>query len=173
VARLQFKPVKVSKTMSETLHNAVAYCGLYCPDCVHFQNAHNAPADALRQALCGARIERYARVPSAFSASLKQYDAFLRVLDYLADRSCMAVCRTGGGCGGVPCAIMRCCLGNGYPGCWECPDLDACDKFAFLSPQCGDLPRENLRLIKRHGLEEWFERRKPFYIWENEEGSPS
>ncbi len=150
------------------LQDAVAYCGLYCPDCVHYKNAHNAPARALREVLAGSRMDRYARVPSAFSAAFKDYEAFLNVLDYLADRECGQVCRLGGGCGGKPCGVMRCCQKKGFQGCWECPDLEDCGEFEFLAPQCGGLPKENLRMIRRHGLEAWFGRRKPFYVWEIE-----
>ena len=146
------------------LHTAP--CGIYCPDCILHRNAFQAPAKELRKALDAAGMEPYAKVQSPFgSRALAEYPAFLRVLDALSAMQCQEPCRQGGGCSGQPCEIMRCCRAKDFTGCWECADLDACGKFEFLAPRCGDMPRDNCRVIRKHGPDNWEERRAKFYVW--------
>ena len=143
-----------------------APCGIYCPDCILLKNQYSGLARRLRQELDDAGMRHYAAVQSSFgSQDLSEYPVFTKVLDTLCDMKCPHVCREGGGCGGMPCAIMLCCKAKGYAGCWECDELDACTKFGFLEPRCGSMPKDNCRLIRENGLDGWEQLRKKFYVW--------
>ncbi len=61
---------------------------------------------------------------------------------------------------------MECCQEKGFEGCWECSELDDCEKFDFLEPRCGQMPKNNIREIQKSGLKNWTEKRHNFYIWQ-------
>jgi len=148
------------------IEDKTAYCGIYCPDCIHLHNTYSILARNLQTHLREIGFEQYAAIESPFGQGFRYWNEFAKVLETLATTQCSRPCRPGGGCSGKPCGIMRCCREKGYPGCWECDELDACDKFGFLAPRCGDMPKNNLREIKKHGLENWEDRRHRFYIWQ-------
>ncbi|VFQ45788.1 DUF3795 domain-containing protein [Desulfoluna butyratoxydans] len=143
-----------------------AYCGIYCPDCIRYHNRFEAHAQHLKEELEKVAFHKYAAVDSPFGASFSHYNEFSEVLDALAESGCKKPCRVGGGCSGTPCKIMECCLSRKYEGCWECDEVDACDKFDLLEPRCGEMPKKNIRTIKQHGPQDWIAFREPFYIWQ-------
>lgn len=151
-----------------TDRDATAYCGIYCPDCIRYNNEFSACAAQLQDRLDKAGFGKYAAVASPFGPDYSGYDTFSDILSSLAQSQCRQPCRVGKGCSGTPCAIMECCLAKGYEGCWECGSLDQCDEFAFLEPRCGQMPKNNARTIRRLGLEGWAKSRDPFYIWQKE-----
>ena len=146
--------------------NETAYCGLYCQDCMHYKNNFSIHAQRLVDELKKIEFREYAEINSGFKANLEKFGIFSDVLNTLAGIKCNKTCRVGGGCSGIPCQIMKCCLSKGYTGCWECYDIDPCDKFDILTPVCGKNPKNNLRLIKKHGVENWVDLRNKFYIWQ-------
>ncbi|WP_156921705.1 DUF3795 domain-containing protein [Desulfovibrio inopinatus] len=149
-----------------TTKNNTAYCGIYCPDCLHLHNQYSTLARQLEEHLVALGFDKYASIESPFGQGFRHWQEFADVLHTLATTQCERPCRSGGGCSGKPCAIMECCLDKGFEGCWECDGLDDCDKFDFLSPRCGSMPKDNLREIQQHGLDGWESRRHPFYVWQ-------
>ncbi|SCY49511.1 DUF3795 domain-containing protein [Desulfoluna spongiiphila] len=143
-----------------------AYCGIYCPDCIRYNNRFESHAQHLKEELEKAAFHEYAAVDSPFGANFSHYNEFSEVLGALAESGCKKPCRVGGGCSGIPCKIMECCLSRKYEGCWECDEVDACDKFDLLEPRCGEMPKNNIRAIKQHGIHDWIAFREPFYIWQ-------
>ena len=146
--------------------NETAYCGIYCPDCIHFKNRYSEYAHQLKNELEEIEFDQYAAIDSPFGTQFREYDAFKNVLNALAETQCNKTCRVGGGCSGIPCKIMECCVSRNYEGCWECDESDGCEKFDFLQPRCGEMPKNNIRKIKKYGIQNWAELRDKFYIWQ-------
>ncbi|WP_169738210.1 DUF3795 domain-containing protein [Maridesulfovibrio frigidus] len=147
------------------LIDKVAYCGIYCPDCIHYQNEYSKLASELKNHLLEIGLDKYAKTKSPFGAQFQNYEEFETILSALAETKCDKPCRAGGGCSGIPCEIMDCCISKSYEGCWECSNVDSCDKFTFLEPRCGKMPKNNIRKIKKLGLDDGIEQRDNFYIW--------
>lgn len=146
--------------------NETAYCGIYCKDCIHYRNNYSIYAQRLVDELQKVEFSEYAKIDSGFRASLKNYGKFIDVLNSLANTKCDKTCRVGGGCSGKPCKIMDCCISKEYEGCWECNEIDKCNNFDILTPVCGDMPKNNLKIIKKNGVATWKSLRNKFYIWE-------
>ncbi len=143
-----------------------AYCGLYCPDCIHYRNKYGVYANQLKNELENVEFDKYAEINGGYRANFENYKKFLETLNALSSIQCGHTCRVGGGCSGKPCKVMDCCLSKGFKGCWECNEIDACEKFDFLEPLCGDGPKKNLEKIKKLGVENWIASRDGFYIWQ-------
>jgi len=123
-------------------------------------------ARQLKKELEDIEFDKYAEIDSPFGAQFKKYTEFRKILDALSKTQCDKTCRVGGDCSGDACKIMECCLSKRYEGCWECSELDECEKFDFLQPRCGDMPKDNIRKIRKHGIKNWIELRDKFYIWQ-------
>lgn len=143
-----------------------AYCGLYCPDCIHFRNKHSKLAGELKEALEDADFQSYASVKSPFGSEFQEYDSFLTVLEALINYSCTESCRVSGGNSTAPCQIIKCCKEKGYEGCWECETFEACEKFESLRPRCEASVMHNLKEIRKNGFEGWSQHRRPIYNWQ-------
>ena len=146
-----------------------SYCGLYCPDCVHFRNNHSPVAYQLKKELGRADFFKYSSVKSPLVPEYEDFDKFIAVLDRLIAHQCRYGCRKVGSCiysGGEPCPIVRCCQEKGYAGCWECESFRDCEKFDVIRKFCGESNVKNLELIKVYGPEKWVEKRHPFYRWD-------
>ena len=148
------------------IKDKTAYCGIYCPDCIHLHNAYSGKARDLQKTLNEIEFGQYASIDSPFGLEFKHWDEFAQMLNALANTQCENPCRPGGGCSGKPCEIMECCQNKGFAGCWECSEMESCDKFNFLGPRCGDTPKKNLREIKVHGLDSFADKRHNFYVWQ-------
>jgi len=133
---------------------------------MHYKNKYSVYAQQLKNELENVEFDNYAEINSGFRANFKNYKNFFEVLNALSNIQCDKTCRVGGGCSGNPCKIMECCLSYGYEGCWECNELDECDKFDILQPLCGEMPKNNIEKIKKHGIQNWIELRDKFYIWQ-------
>jgi len=143
-----------------------AYCGIYCTDCIRFRNAYSATAGKLKELLDSSEFHKYAEVKTSFGSEFEKYPEFMDVLEGLIDAQCEQTCRVGGGCSGVPCEIMKCAQLKNYEGCWQCEEIEGCDKFVFLEPRCGNMPKNNLKKISEAGMEDWAELRDRFYKWQ-------
>lgn len=143
-----------------------AYCGIYCPDCIHYQNKYNELAHDLEKHLMEINFADYAKIESPFGQGFSPWNEFSKILNTLANTKCNIPCRSGGGCSGKPCEIMECCMKKGFEGCWDCSEIKECKKFVFLEPRCGEMPKKNIQEIKIHGIENWTSKRHNFYIWQ-------
>jgi uncharacterized protein DUF3795 len=145
-----------------------AYCGIYCPDCIRYQNKYVEYAQKLKNELENIEFSKYAAIRTPFGADFEKYDEFVEVLDALVNSQCEKPCRVGGGCSGTPCKIMECCISKGFEGCWDCTEMDDCEKFDILEPRCGEMPKNNIRKTRKHGVQNWIDLRDKFYIWQQE-----
>jgi len=152
--------------MSQTVRELTAYCGLYCGDCLRYQNRYSEMARDLKQELVRANFPPYAEAKREASKDLPDFPACLETLDQLAALQCEQGCRVGGGCAAFPCEIYRCCREKEFEGCWQCAEFEDCDKFEFLRPYHGDAPKANLRKIRALGLDSWAVERVKCYIWD-------
>jgi hypothetical protein len=146
--------------------NETAYCGIYCPDCIRYKNKFTKHASQLKDELKKIEFDKYAEIKTPFGANFEKYNEFIEVLYALDNAQCKKPCRVGGGCSGTPCKIMECCISRGFEGCWDCTELDECEKFDILQPRCAEMPKNNIRTIKKNGVQHWIELRDKFYIWQ-------
>jgi hypothetical protein len=129
----------------------IAYCGLYCDDCVSRKGKIAELAEELRSELRREKFERTADVISAvpFFSGLKDYPVCYEVLGALTLCRCLKTCRDGGG---PPfCEIRKCCRERDLRGCWQCGEFESCSKLDFLKPLHGTAHLVNLRKLKRQG----------------------
>jgi len=108
----------------------------------------------------------YAAIKSKKEKEFENLDSFYNTLEAINKLHCDDSCRVYGGCSAFKCQIFECCTEKGYQGCWQCDDLDACDKFEFLKPLHADTPKQNLKIIREKGINGCPESRNKFYVWE-------
>ena len=131
--------------------NIVAYCGLYCGDCFGYKGIVADLARDLRKELRQSKFDRFAE--SVPFKEFQHYKESYEVLGAMVRFRCKRACRGGGG---PPfCKIRKCCLKNGFAGCWECDQIENCDKLKFLEPVHKDAHIKNLKNIKKLGVEKW------------------
>ena len=146
-----------------------AACGIYCPDCIWLRSRMSHLAAELLREMERAGLDKYAAIKSPFGSQLESFKQCREVLEFIAGMHCSQPCRTGGGCSGRPCEIMKCCQEKNFEGCWQCGDYQTCEKFAFLLPRCGKMPRHNLARITELGVEKWSVKRMPYYVWQQKD----
>lgn len=145
--------------MNETSKNLVAYCGLYCGDCLGYTGEVADLSRDLRKVLRKYKFDKVAEtIPFK---EFKHYNECYEVLGAMVKIRCKRACRGGGG---PPfCKIRKCCQKNCYEGCWECDKLEDCDKLKFLEPIHKDAHIKNLKNIKRIGIEKWIATGKHYW----------
>ncbi|MBM3154868.1 MAG: DUF3795 domain-containing protein [Chloroflexi bacterium] len=142
-----------------------ACCGLYCGDCLRYKSKAVELARALMSELEAVKFDRYAEVKNASLEEFKHYEECRQVLEAIVRLGCDTPCRAGGdGCLG-PCEIKSCVQVKKLEGCWECSEFERCSKIEFLRLFHGDTAKENLRKIKKYGLDGWARHRGKFYSW--------
>jgi len=142
-----------------------AYCGLYCGDCLRYRSKVTELVRDLLSELQAVQFDKYAEVKSASVKEFKHYEECRQVLTAIVRLGCDTPCRAGGdGCSG-PCEIKGCVQTKKVEGCWECGELERCSKFEFFGLLHGDVPKDNLRKIKKYGLDKWAKHRGKFYSW--------
>ncbi|MCJ7575387.1 MAG: DUF3795 domain-containing protein [Dehalococcoidia bacterium] len=157
--------------MSEEIE-LIGYCGLYCGDCIRYRSK---ASDLARELLCELHATEFDKYAAIKSNSLDQLDAVkkfdhygecCRVLEAIVALQCSSPCRIGGGCAPPPCDVLACCGEKGFDGCWQCDEFEKCGKFESFRAIYGDSPRQNLRTIKKFGLDKWVGHRHKCYIWQ-------
>ncbi|MBT4510620.1 MAG: DUF3795 domain-containing protein [Chloroflexi bacterium] len=137
--------------MSNPDTNLVATCGLYRGDCHGYTGAIADLARDLRKELRHYKYDKFAKaIP--FKA-FKNYDECYETLGAMVKFRCKKACHGGGG---PPfCKIRKCCELKDFDGCWQCDEIQDCDKLEFLDPVHNDAHMKNLQKIKKVGLEKW------------------
>ena len=131
----------------------VAYCGLYCGDCVGYRGKVADLARDLRKELRQAKFDKTAEFLSTvpFFEAFKHYDECYEMLGALVKFRCKKGCRNGGG---PPfCKMRKCCQKKGIDGCWQCDEFETCEKLDFLKPSHGEAHLKNLRILKKKGID--------------------
>ena len=141
----------------------VAYCGLYCDDCLARKGRVAEMATALKKELKEEKFERFAGAVSdvPFFEPLKRYSDFAAVLDILSGSRCTRTCKEGGG---HQCEVRICCTEKGIEGCWECGEFVGCEKLVFLEGVHGVAHIRNLRRLKRKGVSEFIKGKHDWYV---------
>jgi len=148
------------------------YCGLYCPDCIRYKSKASKLADKLLVELEKSEFEEYAKIKSSPKKQLNpvkaldRYPECIEVLDAIANLQCNIPCRIGGGCPTFSCDILKCCTSKGYNGCWQCETFARCNKFEGLHSIHGESPTQNLKEIKKNGINNWTKHRHNCYVWQ-------
>lgn len=131
----------------------IAYCGLYCGDCVSYKGKVADLARDLRKELRAAKFDKTAEVLAAvpFFEPFKNYDQCYEVLGAMVKFRCKKTCKGGGG---PPfCKMRKCCQKKGIEGCWECAEFETCENLDFLKLGHGETHLKNLRTLKKKGVE--------------------
>jgi len=136
--------------LSEQNMDLVAYCGLYCGDCVMHKGEVADLARDLRKKLRETKFERVAKGLSKIFKDLENYEQCYQVLGTMVRLRCRRACRQGGG--PPACKMRNCCQRKGIQGCWECEEFETCQKLEFLRAVHGEAHLKNLRKIKKQGL---------------------
>lgn len=143
-----------------------AYCGLFCGDCIRYKSKGAKLAGELIAEFNSKNYSEYSKIKKENAAEFNHFESSLQLLTSISNFGCNIPCRAGGdGCGGN-CKIIQCVREKLIAGCWECPVYENCPKLTFLKPFHGDGPLKNLKLIKKHGLENWENHREKCYTWE-------
>ena len=150
----------------------IGYCGLYCADCIRYRSKAADLASALLNEMKGKELDKYAELKSGATKqfnAVKQFEHFrecCEVLEAIVNLQCNTPCRLGDGCSTFSCDILKCCRAKEFEGCWQCREFEMCGKFEPLESIHGDSPKENLRKIKKLGLDKWASSRCKPYKWQ-------
>lgn len=147
----------------------IAYCGLYCGECPWYRGEVADMARDLRKELRDIKFDRLAEFISDYPqfAVFKKYPDCYEVLGSLMKARCKKLCQDGGG--SLSCKIRKCCQKRAIKGCWECDDLNECEKLNYLVPGHGDAHRRNLRFIRRKGMDSFIEGKKYWFTTNRKE----
>jgi hypothetical protein len=151
--------------MEEHIINLLAYCGLYCEDCIRYQDNIVESAQRLLGTLDESEFERYAAVKKKDVSSFENYQLFIDVLKDIIKLHCNRPCRVGDGCPTFNCQIIKCCKEKEYEGCWQCEQVEECDKLDFLKAMHEDFHVKNCLIMREHDLKGFLKSRYPSYTW--------
>ncbi|MEW6574512.1 MAG: DUF3795 domain-containing protein [Bacillota bacterium] len=148
--------------------NSIAYCGLYCAECLNYKGKVADLARDLRKELRDYRFEKTAELLSSFSffKIFKKYNDCYEVLGSMVKLRCKNGCRNGGG--NPSCKIRLCCKKKEIKGCWECSEFENCKKLDFLKTNHGCAHVKNLQIISKKGIDEFLTGKKHWYLKEKE-----
>jgi hypothetical protein len=133
----------------------VAFCGLYCGDCVQFKRNVSKFAKDLENELSKENFEKIVKnIPD-----IKNYNDFREVLEIISKLECKECCREGGG--NPDCEVRLCCQKKGFYTCAECESFLYCPELAGVPAlQCGIISYvKELQRIREVGLDKWLEER--------------
>lgn len=129
----------------------VAYCGIYCGECLFYKGEIADMARDLRKKLRIGKFDVVAAGISHFFKDFADYPACYRVLGAMVKLRCRKACRDGGG--NPACKIRNCCNKKQIQGCWQCAEFETCQKLEFLKPIHQDALYKNMRKINKAGME--------------------
>jgi hypothetical protein len=141
----------------------LAYCGVYCGDCLGYTGVI---ADAARNFMVVLEEYKFDRTAKCvLSEELKDYDKFYEMLGFMTGLKCPMVCRERED-SGIDCKVRKCCIDRGFYACYECDDFEICDKLKSLMEGLHYAASvKNLKAIKEMGLEAWITRGKRHCYW--------
>jgi hypothetical protein len=133
----------------------VAYCGIYCGDCLGYTGVSADAAEAFAAVLDRYQFERTAAW--IFPEELAEFDRFRKELAFMTGLRCPGRCRRAAG-EAVPegCAVRTCCIERGIYACSECAEFETCAKLRDLHrPLHLNACLRNLRAMRGKGLDAW------------------
>jgi hypothetical protein len=144
----------------------LAYCGIYCGDCLGYTGVI---ADAAEDFKCV--LEKYEFEKSAkyiLPDQLKDYDKIFDKIVFMASLRCPIVCRERTD-DNVDCEIRKCCRSKGFFACYQCDNFKNCEKLKSMEGIHYEAMIKNLKEIREMGLEEWIKRGKAHHYWDKKE----
>ena len=144
--------------MTEQNEDLIAYCGLYCGDCMNYKGEIADLARDLRKKLREAKFDRVSQGLSKFFKEFENYGECYEILGAMVKLRCKRACRGGGG--PPSCKMRNCCQKKGIQGCWECEVFESCKKLDSLRPIHDDAHIKNLAKIKKQGIAKFLEEPK-------------
>lgn len=144
----------------KTIVSELAPCGLDCSRCVFSSTGSiRKNAEELFEGLRG--FDRMAKLFAAENPSLKGYDSFISVLDFLKSGECRG-CRNGASCYDG-CEAKNCIKTKEIDFCFECESFP-CDRNKF-HPQLAEKWKHNNMEMKTNGVESFHaeQKKKPRY----------
>ena len=137
----------------------IAYCGLFCGDCVIRNGKLSTLANELLSQVHKPEFEKLAKglpkiMPDSFEA-LSDLKKCIYVLESMTHLDCFKICKDGGG--GSSCSIRVCCQGKHIEGCWCCDEFETCEVLSWIDPVHKDAHRQNIRIIREKGIEAFLE----------------
>lgn len=116
----------------------IGYCWIYCPKCYRMKVSEAAEK----------LLFELESVQSKGAKYLEETPLLKEGIEKLVAKKCHMFCRARQG--ESPCAIKNCCLPKNILGCWECEEMESCEKLnqQFL---------ENCKKIKELGIDKFIE----------------
>lgn len=136
------------------ISNDVAYCGLYCKDCVIKNCRISERSHDLLKVMKKKEFEKLSIGLPLFNekvfGNLSKVKQAISVLESMCDLDCEKNCKSDGG--GSSCEIRKCCRKLGLDGCWECDEFEGCSTLASLDPVHERANLKNIRIIRDKGM---------------------
>jgi len=141
----------------------LAYCGLYCGDCLGYTGVIADAAKNFMKVLEKYKFDQTAKC--VFPEELKNYDTFCEMLVFMTNLKCPKICREREDSDAF-CKVRKCCRDRGFHACYECDDFETCEKLKSTHEGLNyDSCVKNLKTIKEMGLEAWIISGKRFCYW--------
>jgi hypothetical protein len=142
----------------------LAYCGIYCGDCLGYTGVIADAAKEFMTALENYKFDR--TVKCVLYNELEDYDKFSKMLKFMSCLKCPQPCREREDSAGA-CPIRKCCTERRFYACYECNDFENCDKLkSFMKGLHAEACVENLKAIKEMGLDAWIRKGKRHHYWD-------
>ena len=126
--------------------NLVAFCGLYCRECVYYKNVFRIRAKDLLS-----EVEKNEWIKNVWESLDAPFDAddFITQLTWLASSPGCPGCRAGAGW--PECPIRKCAQEKNLQGCFDCSEYPC----QAVSGEQAAYQRELIEKIKEAGLEDY------------------
>jgi hypothetical protein len=148
--------------MAMSSQSDVAYCGLFCGDCIIRTSELGSRAGQLLDAIKTDAFRKVAtglpQLMPELREGLAQYDPCCRALDAMRQLDCRRPCKNGGG--SEACPMKQCCQTKAIAGCWQCETFETCETLAWLRPVHQDAHLRNPRTIRHLGIEAFLQGEK-------------
>ena len=140
----------------------VAYCGLYCGDCIIRKGKLASLSKQLIESMQTADFQKLAcGLPDIFPdivSDLEEYETCIKVLKAITFLNCIKVCKEGGET--TNCKIRTCCESKSIEGCWICDEVESCKTLTWLNPVHKQANIQNIEIIKEKGMKAFLEGKK-------------
>ncbi len=135
----------------------VAYCGLYCGDCIikeaKLGDLSQQLLNHMKTSAFGKLSKGLPIINDAVFGDLAKCDSIHPVLEAICNLDCNNICKEGGG--GTACEIRRCCESKQLNGCWECNRMDKCEVLTSIEPVHTGANVRNMKKIRERGMREF------------------
>jgi hypothetical protein len=162
----------------------IAPCGMTCCDCLFYNSNIYQAARKFKEVIVEHQFDKFlshfSKSNLSFFHDFKKMEEFMAMLDKIISMQCENVCSENGGCsiprvdevmGGIvkeshKCNVLICIESKGYQGCWECNELESCDKKKFFTYTYGNSPVETCKVVRDFGKKAVNPRGNKYYKWQ-------